>query len=483
VTELTSTRSPSGCAVVLGMHRSGTSLTAQLLSRLGWFLGSEEDLLGPRDDNQQGFFERADVQLLNDRMLRSLGSWWDAPPSEDAVLAAAADHAGEVQSLVSGLTASAGARPYAIKDPRISLLWPIWTAAFPADILPVLAVRHPLEVAFSLRHRDGIGVVDGLALWEAYTCAALGAADGRRVVVANYGSLTCGDPLPRARFLKALGVVAGSCWDTAIRPDLHHAKAPAAADNLLSSQQAAMWNWLSELPEDVELEVPVSLLNKSASTGELLSSRRVTRNSFASSETQGLERDDAISAQRLAEIQRERERELLELQRDHQLQAQVVEQQRAETRALEDQLAVERDGVRLLEVSLENVSQDMSAERARRNQAEDLALKLRELRLSEAKAHDVTRLSLEVTRNELVQALKESEGLDQAAQTASEQAVLGDVRIRVAEFQLRQLSAALVAADRERRRLDIAMTGLARSRAWRWGRRLTLGGRLRRAEG
>ena len=42
--------------IVLGMHRSGTSLVAELLFRMGFQIGN--NLIGPLADNPTGFFER-----------------------------------------------------------------------------------------------------------------------------------------------------------------------------------------------------------------------------------------------------------------------------------------------------------------------------------------------------------------------------------------------------------------------------------------
>src|SRR6202035_3342517 len=70
--------------VVLGMHRSGTSAFAGTLSRAGFFAGKNADLLPAASDNRNGFFERFDVNGLNNELLAELGGAWDSPPQRQS---------------------------------------------------------------------------------------------------------------------------------------------------------------------------------------------------------------------------------------------------------------------------------------------------------------------------------------------------------------------------------------------------------------
>ena len=56
---------------VLGMHRSGTSLTTRLLNLLGLDLGA--DLQAAAEDNQTGFWEHRFFQMVNMRFLEGFG--------------------------------------------------------------------------------------------------------------------------------------------------------------------------------------------------------------------------------------------------------------------------------------------------------------------------------------------------------------------------------------------------------------------------
>ncbi|QIB66325.1 hypothetical protein [Kineobactrum salinum] len=65
--------------VILGMHRSGTSMVAGELVAAGLYAGAAEELLDAQEDNPVGFWERQDVVALNDQMLETAGGSWFSP--------------------------------------------------------------------------------------------------------------------------------------------------------------------------------------------------------------------------------------------------------------------------------------------------------------------------------------------------------------------------------------------------------------------
>lgn len=152
------------CILVLGMHRSGTSALTRVLNLHGVDLGC--DLLPPAQDNARGFWENRAVVEVHDRLLAGLGrSWSDPRPLPEGWLdSAAAASAG--QDIGTLLGEYAGKPLFAIKDPRLCQFLPLWLPILQGQgILPaiVFAVRHPLEVAESIHHRDGWP--RGLSCW------------------------------------------------------------------------------------------------------------------------------------------------------------------------------------------------------------------------------------------------------------------------------------------------------------------------------
>lgn len=55
--------------IILGMHRSGTSIVGGLMSKMG--LNTGGPLIEAAEDNAKGFFERVDVVLQNDALMKN----------------------------------------------------------------------------------------------------------------------------------------------------------------------------------------------------------------------------------------------------------------------------------------------------------------------------------------------------------------------------------------------------------------------------
>ena len=80
VDEVKSTRKSP--IIVLGMHRSGTSLLTRALMECGLYLGEEGDLVSPHEaDNPEGYWEHKQVVSINDRILGIFGGTDQRPPN------------------------------------------------------------------------------------------------------------------------------------------------------------------------------------------------------------------------------------------------------------------------------------------------------------------------------------------------------------------------------------------------------------------
>ena len=140
------------CILVLGMHRSGTSLLTRIISLLGARL--PKTLMAPNGSNQAGYWESQALTAINDDLLSAAkSSWYDWTAIDDCRLFSA--DLSHFEAEISDTIAQefSGSPLIVLKDPRISRLMPIYSRALQAqgfDLSCVQITRSPNEVAGSL---------------------------------------------------------------------------------------------------------------------------------------------------------------------------------------------------------------------------------------------------------------------------------------------------------------------------------------------
>lgn len=153
------------CVLVLGAHRSGSSVLTRSLLAACVYLG--DSLYGPRFDNPKGFFEDRFANQIDDKFLKLIGKRWFSLILPD-VVEPEVILSYQMDLLDNVIRRFAGVPLWGIKDPRISRLWRLWVPVFhKADVLPIflLSSRHPYSVASSLAKRDRMPKAQALALW------------------------------------------------------------------------------------------------------------------------------------------------------------------------------------------------------------------------------------------------------------------------------------------------------------------------------
>lgn len=191
---------------ILGMHRSGTSVLSRLLNILGVDLGPEESLLQPHADNPKGFWEHGLIQNLNDEILRSAGGSWHEPPEFSDHWELSADLRNfrmRARRIIRDQFAKSAL--WGWKDPRTCLTLPFWQHLLP-PLSYVVCLRHPMDVADSLQHRNGFSIEKGIYLWLLYNKAILlnTRRDSRLVVL--YERLVTDTQVETERLSKQLGM-------------------------------------------------------------------------------------------------------------------------------------------------------------------------------------------------------------------------------------------------------------------------------------
>jgi GT2 family glycosyltransferase len=157
------------------------------LSLLGAALPQHLAML--REDNEAGFWEPAEVVALNTEILESAGSDWDDVSTFPSSWFQSDEAASFRERARQVLQDEYDAAPvFVVKDPRICRLVPFWLRAIGdigADMSSIHVVRNPLEVAGSLRARDGFAPAKSFLLWLRHVLDAEAATRGlRRTFVA-----------------------------------------------------------------------------------------------------------------------------------------------------------------------------------------------------------------------------------------------------------------------------------------------------------
>ena len=157
---------------IIGMHRSGTSAVARILNMMGVYFGSEDVDIKVDNFNPKGYWERKDVWLMNEKILKSTHSEWYSVGSfslEKIPEEAQKEFDDQAKSLILRLDSN---RPWFIKDPRFCLTFPLWRKHLEFPVC-IHVYRSPIQIAQSLRTRNQFSLHFGLALWEKYTLEAL----------------------------------------------------------------------------------------------------------------------------------------------------------------------------------------------------------------------------------------------------------------------------------------------------------------------
>ncbi|MEO7728237.1 MAG: sulfotransferase [Burkholderiales bacterium] len=179
---------PKRVIVVLGMHRSGTSVITRGLAALGVTLGDR--LMPPQPVNPKGFWEDLDVNELNVQMLNAVGSDWHClAPIEPEDVDALRDKGflERAASLLRGKVCDS--RVFGFKDPRVTKLLPVWNEVISQcgfEAAYVLTLRHPLSVVDSLTHTMGFDADKTYALWLAHVITSVAGTVGKNRVLVDY---------------------------------------------------------------------------------------------------------------------------------------------------------------------------------------------------------------------------------------------------------------------------------------------------------
>ena len=135
--------------IVIGMHRSGTSLFANILLELGIHIG----------DDLSNHHESIAFKRLNDVLLRDQGAHWANPQpylrklSDPSFITSEADKARRLLEAMADYGEVAHGQPWGWKDPRTTITLPVWLKIFP-EARVIHMIRNGIDVGMSLQRRE-----------------------------------------------------------------------------------------------------------------------------------------------------------------------------------------------------------------------------------------------------------------------------------------------------------------------------------------
>lgn len=241
---------------IAGMHRSGTSMVTRILNAAGLYLGPHSDLMPPRAENPEGYWENARFVALNDGILEALGGAWDLPPAFPprwAEFASVPELLERARALVREFE---GREPWGWKDPRNSLTLPFWRSVIPGFGV-VVCLRHPMEVARSLVARNPSGSLRlGFSLWEKYNQRILETTSPDDRLITRYETYFSDFDREVSRLLSFARIplsaaVLAACRSVPV-PALRHNMSNAESDSIPDSVRDLYEQMLAE----TELRIP-----------------------------------------------------------------------------------------------------------------------------------------------------------------------------------------------------------------------------------
>jgi len=226
-------RDEPSCLIVLGTHRSGTSMTAGVAHAAGFQFGGP--LGGPAADNPSGFFEHLHISRHHDRLLAEVGlQWCDVgDPLARATPEQLARWVAETDELFTEIAADLPT--FCWKDPRTLRFLPMWHEVLRRHgrvVRHLVAVRDPRHVAASLLRRNALPVAASEQLWLFDHATMARHLHGLSAPVSVYAE-SVGNPGGLLRMLARLGAPdadgAADAVAAFVARDLDHGRDPSAA--------------------------------------------------------------------------------------------------------------------------------------------------------------------------------------------------------------------------------------------------------------
>lgn len=151
----------------------------------------EGNLLSPKAENMAGFFETRNLVDTSEYLLKVINATWDRP-----YLTAPTWSNPQLIEILSNFRekfAKYQFEPWLDKDPRVCLLWNAYSHILLREPCGIMVVRHPLEVADSLRKRNGFSTEKSALIWWLYHYHLITHASPANLIIIEDSSLMRGE--------------------------------------------------------------------------------------------------------------------------------------------------------------------------------------------------------------------------------------------------------------------------------------------------
>ncbi len=210
---------------ITGMHRSGTSMVARMLNLAGLYLGPNEKIMHPGDDNPESFWENNDFVQMNDQILSAFGGAWDFPPDLPLNWTSSKKMASLRQITMEVIGQFKDRKIWGWKDPRTSLTLEYWQELIP-DLKVVIVIRNPRDIFQSLSKRGYSSLIFGSRLTTYYFNNIFSATKPENRIVTHYDTFFNKPEDELLRLIEYLGlntdpdIIKNAC--TAISQSMSH---------------------------------------------------------------------------------------------------------------------------------------------------------------------------------------------------------------------------------------------------------------------
>jgi len=228
---------------ILGMGRSGTSMTTRVINLMGIFLGETENMMpANKDVNAEGFWEHLKIVDIHDEILNEFNSSWESTkplPDKWWQLPKIEEYRDKLIKLIE--TEFSNHSIWAFKDPRTCVMLPLWKEIFGIlNIEPmfVIPIRNPVDIANSLKKRDGFSLNYSMRIWYYHMINILEGTEEYKRIFIKYDDMMENTDINLSKLTDFLDIQLSDenieVIKRSLKPNLRHSKTKEDELNLVT---------------------------------------------------------------------------------------------------------------------------------------------------------------------------------------------------------------------------------------------------------